>query len=154
MHRTLSLLLVLVLAGCSFTPDYQRPAAPVPAHMAGSRESRRPTGFPSVTGETALAADWRSYFPDSRLQVLIAAALEHNRDLRIAVARVDEARALAGIARADRFPTLDLGAQRSASLTPADLSGTGRQLNSQRYDAESWRCRLRAGFLGESAGPR
>jgi multidrug efflux system outer membrane protein len=54
--------------------------------------------------------------------------------MRVAVARVDEARALAGIARAERFPTLDLGAQRAASLTPADLSGTGRQLNSQRYD--------------------
>jgi len=89
----------------------------------------------SDTGKgAAFATDWRAFFPDPRLQDLIAAALEHNRDLRIAVARVDEARALAGIARADRFPTLGLAAQRAASLTPADLSFTGRQLNSQRYD--------------------
>jgi multidrug efflux system outer membrane protein len=81
-----------------------------------------------------VAADWRSTFTDPRLQELIAAALEHNRDLRIAVARVEEARALAGIVRADRFPTVDLAAQRAASLTPGDLSATGRQLNAQRYD--------------------
>jgi multidrug efflux system outer membrane protein len=54
--------------------------------------------------------------------------------LRIALARVDEARAQAGLARADRLPQVDALAQRAASLTPADLSATNRQLNSQRYD--------------------
>lgn len=123
MNKSLSLLLVLAAAGCSFTPDYQRPEAPIPA------------AWPSAgAGTASYLTDWREFFPDPRLQALIAAALEHNRDLRIALARVDEARALAGLARADRFPNLDLVAQRSASLTPADLSGTGRQLNSQRYD--------------------
>lgn len=133
MHKTLPALIALALAGCSFTPDYQRPEAPVPAAW--------PTGTKVGAGDTAIvtsavrpAGNWRAFFPDPRLQGLIAAALEHNRDLRIAVARVDDARALAGIARAERFPTLDLGAQRAAALTPADLSGTGRQLNSQRYD--------------------
>jgi multidrug efflux system outer membrane protein len=127
MHKTLPLLIALALAGCSFTPDYQRPEAPVPAVWPQKVGA----------GDTALATpstDWRVVFPDPRLQALIAAALEHNRDFRIAVGRVDEARALAGIARADRFPNLDLVTQRSASLTPADLSGTGSQISSQRYD--------------------
>jgi len=124
MHKTLPLVIALALVGCSFTPDYQRPEAPVS------------TDWPMKlgAGDTAMPTDWRAFFPDPRLQSLITAALEHNRDLRIAVARVDEARALAGIARAERFPTVDLAAQRAASLTPADLSGTGRQQNSQRYD--------------------
>ncbi|MBK9019510.1 MAG: efflux transporter outer membrane subunit [Sulfuritalea sp.] len=130
MRKTLPLVIAFALAGCSFTPEYQRPAAPVPAEW--------PTDAKVGAGDTAkiapLPTDWRAFFPDPRLQGLIAAALEHNRDLRIAVGRVDEARALAGIARAERFPTVDLAAQRAASLTPADLSGTGRQLNSQRYD--------------------
>lgn len=130
MRKFLPLVAALIAAGCSFTPEYQRPAAPVPAAW--------PADGKVGAGETALAApvaaDWRGVFPDPTLQRLIGAALEHNRDLRIAVGRVDEARALAGIARADRFPTVDLAAQRAASLTPADLSGTGRQLNSQRYD--------------------
>lgn len=129
MSKVLPLMLVLALAGCSFTPDYQRPEAPVPAAWPAST-----VGVGETVKSAAMTADWRAFFTDPRLQGLIAAALEHNRDLRIAVARVEEARALAGIARADRFPTLDLAAQRAASLTPADVSGTGRQLNAQRYD--------------------
>jgi multidrug efflux system outer membrane protein len=119
-----------LLAGCSLTPDYQRPAAPVP-------EAWPPLQAAVALGESGrvpAVRDWRQRFPDPRLQALIAAALEHNRDLRIALARVEEARAQAGIARADRLPQVDLGAQRAASLTPADLSGTNRQLNAQRYD--------------------
>lgn len=127
MFRVALVLLAAALGGCSFLPNYQRPAAPVPSEWPVKLGD-------GSTATTAIASDWRAYFTDSRLQGLIAAALEHNRDMRIAVARVEEARALAGLARADRFPSLDLAAQRSASLTPADLSGTGRQLNSQRYD--------------------
>ena len=126
MRRFLPLAVALAAAGCSFTPEYQRPEAPVAATW--------PTDATGAARSTAIATDWRAFFPDPRLQGLIAAALEHNRDLRIAVARVEEARALAGIAGADRFPTLGLAAQRAAALTPADLSLTGRQLNSQRYD--------------------
>ena len=128
MNKTLPLVLALALAGCSFSPDYQRPVAPVPSDWPMK------VGAGDTAKDAALLVDWRAFFPDARLQTLIAAALEYNRDLRIAIGRVDEARALAGIARADRLPTVDLAAQRAASLTPADLSGTGRQLNSQRYD--------------------
>ena len=126
-------LLASLLAGCSFTPEYQRSAVPVPAAWPTDATVGARTG---AIATSAVRADgnWRGFFPDSRLQALIVAALEHNRDLRIAVARVDEARALAGIARADRLPNVDLVAQRAASLTPADLSLTGRQQNSQRYD--------------------
>lgn len=135
MNRTLSLVIALALAGCSFTPDYQRPAAPVPADWPVKVDAGNMAKDAAIrTGAVRPDGNWRAFFPDARLQSLIAAALEHNRDLRVAVARVEEARALAGIARADRFPTVDLGAQRAASLTPGDLSSTGRQQNSQRYD--------------------
>ena len=135
MRKTLPLVITLALAGCSFTPDYQRPEAPIPtAWPMKVPEGTHRAGADGTAKSTAMTSDWRAFFPDPRLQALIAAALEHNRDLRVAVARVDEARALAGIARAERFPTVDLAAQRAASLAPADLSGSGRQLNSQRYD--------------------
>lgn len=118
------LLSAALLAGCSLTPDYQRPAAPVPATLPGA-----------ATGTATIAPqDWRTLFTAPQLQALIAAALDHNRDLRIAVGRVEEARALAGIASADRLPSVDLAAQRAASLTPGDLSSTGRPMNNQRYD--------------------
>jgi multidrug efflux system outer membrane protein len=129
MRELLPFTIALFAAGCSLTPDYQRPVAPVPAVWPA--DANQTVGG----GATATAIDWRSVFTDPQLRGLIAGALEHNRDLRIAVGRVDEARALAGIASADRFPGIDLGAQRAASLTPGDLSATGRQLNAQRYDA-------------------
>lgn len=120
--------IVLLLAGCSLVPDFRRPDAPVPAAWPAGMSSDAPAATKPAAG------DWRTLFTDPRLQVLIAAALEHNRDMRLALARVEEARAQAGIARADRLPQVDALAQRAASLSPADVSGTGRQLNAQRYD--------------------
>jgi multidrug efflux system outer membrane protein len=114
----------MLLAGCSFVPAYERPAAPVPEHFDGVTE----------TAASPLSS-WREYFTDPSLHVLIEAALEHNRDLKIALARVEEARALAGIARADRFPTLEAQGSGNRSRTPADLSPTGQSLVARRYDA-------------------
>lgn len=126
MHRKSILILSVSLAGCSMMPNYQRPELPVPAQWPQ---------LPLVAGASNLSTlEWRAFFADPRLEVLIAAALEHNRDMRIAVARVEEARALYGIARADRLPALNLTASRNAALMPGDLSLTGRPLNSQRYD--------------------
>jgi len=128
-----------LLAACSMTPEYHRPAAPVPEQWPG--------------GETGQAAklDWQTFFPDPRLHALIAAALEHNRDLAIAVARVEEARAQYGIARADRLPTVNVAASRSAAHVPADLSSTGRESTSQRYDVDLAVTSFEADFWGRVA---
>ncbi|MEN6585954.1 MAG: hypothetical protein ABFE02_07940, partial [Sulfuricella sp.] len=60
-----------LLAGCSLAPDYQRPDAPVAAQwtQATQADGKR----------QADALAWRTFFPDPRLQELIAAALDHNR---------------------------------------------------------------------------
>jgi multidrug efflux system outer membrane protein len=107
-------------------PDYQRPAAPVPAAWP---ENAKAGGTRQVSNTA-----WQGYFPDPRLQALISAALENNRDLRIATARIAEARAQYGIQRADRWPNLNLTTGRNASLTPAGASYTGTALQTQRYD--------------------
>lgn len=124
MRFSLGAAVMVLLASCSFIPAYERPAAPVPEHFDG------------VT-ETAVSplSSWREYFSDPSFHVLIEAALNHNRDLKITLARVEEARALAGIARADRFPTLEAQASGNRSRTPADLSDTGQSLVASRYDA-------------------
>ncbi|MGE5465974.1 MAG: efflux transporter outer membrane subunit [Ignavibacteria bacterium] len=127
IKRATLVLCAAALGGCSFAPDYLRPAAPVAPAW--------PEYVKTAGSVQAAATDWRSVFPDPRLQALIGAALEYNRDMRIAVARVEEARALYGVARADRFPTINVAASRNAALTPGDLSASGRQLNTQRYDA-------------------
>jgi len=162
MPKIFPVVLALVMAGCSLAPEYQRPEAPVPAAWpvtggGALHDGNAPSGAVDTASRasdpaqgTAIAADWHSFFPDPRLQALIAAALEYNRDLRVAVARVDEARALAGIARAERFPTVDLAALRTASLTPGDLSLTGRPLNSQRYDVNLAMASFELDFWGRA----
>jgi multidrug efflux system outer membrane protein len=70
---------------------------------------------------------------DDRLQQLIAQALENNRDLRIAVQRVEEVRGLYGIQRADLLPGISIGAMGSRSRVPFDLSPTGSSITSDQY---------------------
>lgn len=117
---------LILLSGCSFAPAYERPAPPVAAQWP---QSAKPAGERAITG-----ISWQQMLPDPRLQALVNAALEHNRDLRIAVARVEEARALYGITRADRLPTINLTASQAAARTPGDISATGNKLTTRRYD--------------------
>src|SRR3989338_8089850 len=131
MVRTTSKFTLVAVAaaigGCSLMPSYERPAAPVPAAWPDSVQLK--------AGQVLMPSDWQKYFPDPRLQALIAAALESNRDLRIATARIAEARAQYGLQKADRLPSINLAGSRTASLTPASASLTGSELQSQRYDA-------------------
>ena len=116
----------LLLAGCSMmTPEYQRPALSVPEAWPDEVKT---------TGTESKPVDWASFFPDERLRALIKLALEHNRDMRIATARVAEAQAAYGIQRADRLPTLNVGGSLARSRTPGDLSSTGSSIVSQRAD--------------------
>jgi multidrug efflux system outer membrane protein len=88
----------LLLNACaSLAPRYRTPPQPVPSRYADQTEPM---------GTQALAVGWRDYFSDPLLLALIGQALDHNRDLRTALLRVDEARAAYGIQRADLFPTL------------------------------------------------
>jgi multidrug efflux system outer membrane protein len=135
-----------MLAGCSLTPDYKRPDAPIPPTWQEQKVGAGETAPSAINGPTI--QNWRTVFTDPQLQALIAAALEHNRDLRIAIGRIEEARALAGLARADRFPAIDIAAQRSAVLTPSDLSSTGRPLTSQRYDVNLGMAAFELDFWG------
>lgn len=108
-------------------PPLERPPLPVAAQYQLSP----PTQVSGVASAPSL--DWRDYFADPNLRSLISDALENNRDLRIAVLRVQEARSLYGIQRSERFPTVGLGANASRSRVPADLSILGRALTSSQY---------------------
>src|SRR5690554_2177008 len=63
-------------------------------------------------------------------------ALEHNRDLRKALLRVEEARAAYGIQRSERMPAINIGAQGARSRVPGDLNPAGRSLVGSEYRAE------------------
>ena len=126
-YKTVPFVLLAALSGCSMMPDYERPAAPVPDAWPDSVKLK-------ITREIVLG-DWPDYFTEPRLQALIRAALENNRDLRIATARIAEARAQYGIQQADRLPNVNVTAGRNASLTPAGASAfTSNAMHTQRYD--------------------
>ena len=100
-----TLAAALLLGGCmSFIPAYERPAAPVPAAYASELT-------PAGAAGAAAAPDieWQSYFTDVRLRRLIEISLANNRDLRVAVLNIEQARAAYQIRRADELPTVGAG---------------------------------------------
>jgi multidrug efflux system outer membrane protein len=115
-----------LLAGCgSLAAPYFRPPLPVAAHYP----------MPASSAGAAAPPEWRAYFADPALQALIAQALEHNRDLRIAALRVEQARAAYGIERGAALPLLAAQAAGQRQRLPADLSLTGRPMVAGQYQA-------------------
>ncbi|MBI5862477.1 MAG: efflux transporter outer membrane subunit [Rhodocyclales bacterium] len=133
MRKFFSLTTTLLLAACSFAPPYQRPDLPVakawpsPAKVGAGDD-------PKVVQSKVNLSDWRVFLSDPRLQALVISALGYNRDMRIAIARVDEARALYGIVGADRLPTVNLVVSQAAARTPGAVNMTGKPLTIRRYD--------------------
>ncbi len=95
-----ALLAPMVLGGCKLGPDYVQPPVPQPETY------RQPT----PSGESIANVAWWDLFQDPVLQDLVRTALEENRDVRVALARIAEARAQAGFARADLYPRVDVAA--------------------------------------------
>ena len=89
------MILAVLLTGCAVGPDYKRPAANEPQNFRGD-----------TTGQTNSLSDlpWWQLFQDPTLQVLIQTALTNNYDLRVAVARVEESRALLAQSRSQYYP--------------------------------------------------
>src|SRR5471032_3257115 len=98
------LAVLLVLAGCSMAPTYNKPDVDAPGAY---KEAAQPS-------EQIARGEWWTVFDDAALSELEQRALKANQSLKAAVARVQEARAFQQSARAGLFPTLDagVGAQR------------------------------------------
>src|SRR5262245_16167363 len=107
----------LLLARCAIGPDYKRPPVAESVMFRGQ-----------ATAEAASLADapWWEVFQDPILQGLIQEALRNNYDVRIAAARVEETRALVGVARSDFFPSLDYNADVArGNVAPGPLGAPG-----------------------------
>ena len=106
-----------LLGACTMIPEYQRPAAPI----AAAYPPDPPASGASAPSATTPAAeiDWRRYFADERLKRLIDIALANNRDLRISVLNIEQARATWQVRRADQYPSVGAGVtyQRSPGAT-------------------------------------
>lgn len=130
-------LLIILLAGastaaCTLEPRYVRPDAPVPTEW--------PSGGPYPTNAPVIEPGAANpVIVDARLQRLIAAALDNNRDLRVALANIAASRAQYRIQRAALLPELAASGRYTASRRSlANGTGTGGNVdrNSESYAAE------------------
>lgn len=141
MFLRIVILLGFVLSGCAAPVVPERPVAPIP--VAWATDTEGVGAKPSV--------HWREFFPDPQLQALLELALQNNRDIRIAAARVLEARAQYGLSRAERFPLVNLTGSGSLSGLPNDLSGTGGYATGQRFDLNLTAVSFELDFWGRLA---
>jgi len=131
----LLMTVALLISGCAAVgPDYVReePASPENWH------TQLQGGLITGQMDPVHLARWWTVLEDSQLAALEEQAIKGNLDLKVAQARIREARALRGISRAQFFPTLesDLAATKSRSSASSG-TGTERELYSVGFDA-SW----------------
>jgi multidrug efflux system outer membrane protein len=133
MKRKLFLLVgcFAYLAGCTLIPKYTKPEAPVPSSWPSGPAYKETQAVPGAP----LAADlnWRKFFTDEKLQKIIEAALNNNRDLRVASLNVERARALYRIQRAELLPVVNAVGSGANERVPAGISSTGSSYTTEQY---------------------
>ena len=122
---TLALLAAGILSSCSMAPTYVRPDAPV--------EEQFPVKSDASAQTPASKIGWNEFFHEPRLRALIAAAIENNRDLRIAALRIEETRALYNVQWADRLPTFQVEGEAARSRTLGGLSDADAMITQGNY---------------------
>lgn len=120
MTKVLPLVALLALAGCASLPELKWPAFETPAASA-------------VTIQ--VAPDWWTTYGDPALDRMMTEALARNADIRLAAARVDEARANLGLAEGARYPTVEATAGVSRSRSSGANSFTPPVLLSNKFQA-------------------
>jgi len=120
----------LALSGCAVGPNYKRPEMPTPPQhrfLEGPAEAESIADLP-----------WWEITKDPQLVALVREAIASNLDLQVATARVEEARAVAGIAKSFLFPnvgvTAGYGAQQASRLSQPP-QGQADDKTYQNWDA-------------------
>jgi len=108
---------VVLVAGCAVGPNYRRPEIDAPSVTRGQIEP--------AEAESLADLPWWDVFEDPVLQRLVTEAIEQNHDLKTAIARVEQARQLVGVARADLLP--QIGYQGGAARGRVFIPGSSNQ---------------------------
>ena len=154
MKKTISfVVLTLFTCGCTVGPNYKRPKVDVPVTYRGVADqntAQSPQGSSQQTSQSAERSlgdqKWWEVFQDQQLRELISTALKQNYDVRIAAARILEARAQLGITRADQLPTVSAGAgaendrfsSKQQILPPGEEISTNTVGASFAWDLDFW----------------
>jgi NodT family efflux transporter outer membrane factor (OMF) lipoprotein len=102
-------------AGCAVGPDYHKPTADVPPAWQPDAPWHE-----AAPNDRALKGEWWLLFEDAALNPLVERALAGNQNLRVAAARLDQARAAVTVARSDMFPAVDLWSAADRGKTSAN----------------------------------
>jgi NodT family efflux transporter outer membrane factor (OMF) lipoprotein len=105
----------ILACGCTVGPKYQRATAPVPAKWDVAEPWRE-----SAPKDGVAKGEWWSVFRDDDLSALEKQALDANQTIKVAAARLEQARASAAVQIATQFPTLST----SPSVQRQRLSGS------------------------------
>ncbi len=128
-HPVIVFVLVLFM-GCAIGPDFKKPQMQVPEKYRAAPDS--------LIADTLVNLNWWQLFADPQLDTLVVTALRYNKNVRIALARIDEAAALYGFTKADILPQINVtgGASRGNFATGVKM----QDINNNFYamPALSW----------------
>jgi len=147
MTRKLALAFAaLALSGCMVGPAYHRPDVPLPTSYPEALPAEKATA-----ARDELPADWWTLFGDPTLDDLVQSALANNRDIQLAVARIEEANANVRAVNAAFLPEVDVtaGAARAAipqatAINGASVSNSLRLGLASAFEVDFWG-KLRSG---------
>ncbi|MFY9329454.1 MAG: TolC family protein [Georgfuchsia sp.] len=130
-HKTGWFLILITLTGCMMGPDYYAEPPSVPKQW----QAVATTGLPPSDPEDLKF--WWKNFGDAELDKLMDQALAGNLDIKIALARIDQARAERRGTRAELFPTVSAkaGVQRQENPFPGLASGIKYDMFEVGFDA-------------------
>jgi outer membrane protein, multidrug efflux system len=129
MNLRLLLPFTLLAASCTVGPNYKRPDVP---GSKGWKEGK-------ATASAQVPDEWWKQFHDTTLNQLVAKAQSSNQDLQGAIARVETARALIGVKRADWFPQLGMTDSFSEVRNSSSTFGGGLKFGAAKPKLEQQR---------------
>ncbi|HME39516.1 MAG TPA: efflux transporter outer membrane subunit [Steroidobacteraceae bacterium] len=135
--RAAAAMSAVLATGCALGPDYRRPETATPAAYRFENDA---------TADSVADAGWWQVYQDPLLQSLIREALANNLDVRMAAARIDQARAVLGSARLQQLPQVSVSAgatrqRTSLSELPPGVPPVGNVFSAEggvSYEIDFW----------------
>ncbi|MGA2516579.1 MAG: efflux transporter outer membrane subunit [Thermodesulfobacteriota bacterium] len=127
-------LATMIVSGCMVGPNYHPPQLTAPPAWVGVGETT--AGQPSVTtAQPAELTSWWRQFNDPTLTALVEEAVKANLDLKLAEARLRQARGTRGVAFGGLWPAVSASSSYQRTHTPISSSAEGPNLFQAGFDA-------------------
>lgn len=121
---------VAIMTGCAVGPDFETPV------VEGTAEYQ----YDTTQVDSMETVEWWELFNNPTIDTLVKQALENNKDLGMALARLDQAAAAHGFTRADLFPQISIGTgiSRGAPLGEGSLGNNAYLAPQLNYELDLW----------------